>query len=609
MIRDLVELGGYEAIVTRNGDEAKAMLRRRQLPELVVANLSLPRLDGFALLADLRRISGPTGPPVVVVSSSKELSGAAWNLKERLGVTELLAADATESQALETLALALPALRHPGSALDKPVASRRRARALGQRDDRSLPRGCRAALQRRRSCWPRSPSASQEWFRVHVNQPRRAMAPGRSPRDWSFIRQVLEGNEPIVVPDVQQHPVFAQTEFPPAGTLRGYAGVPLFATSGRVAGAMCLFDLEPLSLDARALDALTEIGRRLALELDGSLERADSQERFTALSRLALTDQVTGLANRRGGEEALAREVARARRSGSPLSLVLFDIDRFKRINDEAGHAVGDRVLRGISEILSASQRGSDLAMRWGGEEFLVLLPDVGLTGARIFAERVRENVQNLVIQDAGRITVSAGVSELERRRRSRRRARARGRQPLSRESRGPQSRRSRPHPSHALTSGVERQSRASVSARCSIVVRHYCCVSDVQRNRGDHRRRTVAPPEQLRRRNRRRRRRQLRRGEPCGRARDAHHQRIRFADAALDRGVRRVRVGDLQTREHAVERNQNPRPRRGRLRIGRHFDRRARQHHGRAPAGLQPRAASIPAACPNLPQPHHDRQ
>ena len=118
MIRDLVELGGYEAVITRNGDEAKAMLRRRQLPVLVVANLSLPRLDGFALLADLRRMSGGAGPPVVVISSSKELSGAAWNLKERLGVTELLAADATESQTLETLAVALPALRHPGSQLE-----------------------------------------------------------------------------------------------------------------------------------------------------------------------------------------------------------------------------------------------------------------------------------------------------------------------------------------------------------------------------------------------------------------------------------------------------------------------------------------------------------
>jgi diguanylate cyclase (GGDEF)-like protein len=412
MIRDLVELGGYEAIVTRNGDEAKAMLRRRQLPELVVANLSLPRLDGFALLAELRRISGPTGPPVVVVSASKELSGAAWNLKERLGVTEILAADATESQALETLALALPALRHPGSALDKPLASGvAHERWISETIDRYI-----ADVARRFNVGVALASVTvggQEWFRMHVNQPRRALSQGRSLRDWSFIRQVLEGNEAIVVPDVQQHPVFAQTEFPPAGTLRGYAGVPLFATSGRVAGAMCLFDLEPLSLDARALDALTEIGRRLALELDSSLERADSQERFSALSRLALTDQVTGLANRRGGEEALAREVSRTRRSGSPLSLVLFDIDRFKRINDESGHAIGDRVLRGISDILSASQRGSDLAMRWGGEEFLVLLPDVGLTGARIFAERVRENVQNLVIQDAGRITVSAGVSEL----------------------------------------------------------------------------------------------------------------------------------------------------------------------------------------------------
>ena len=86
------------------------MLRRRHLPALVVANLSLPRLDGFALLADLRRLAGPAGPPVVVVSSSKELSGAAWNLKERLGVTELLAADATEYDALETLSRALPSL-------------------------------------------------------------------------------------------------------------------------------------------------------------------------------------------------------------------------------------------------------------------------------------------------------------------------------------------------------------------------------------------------------------------------------------------------------------------------------------------------------------------
>jgi diguanylate cyclase (GGDEF)-like protein len=254
----------------------------------------------------------------------------------------------------------------------------------------------------------------REWFRVHVNLSQRPLAGRSSPRSWSFVRQVIEGGEPLVVPDVMQHPVFSRNAFPPAGTLRGYVGVPLAAAGGTVSGALCLFDSEPLTLDARAIDALSDAAHRIALELEAGLERAQTQERFTALSRLALTDPVTGLANRRGGEEAFAREVARARRSGQSLSLVLFDIDHFKRINDRAGHAVGDRVLRGIADILAGSQRGSDLAIRWGGEEFLVLLPDVGLSGARAFAERVRENVQNLDVSGAGAITISGGVAELQ---------------------------------------------------------------------------------------------------------------------------------------------------------------------------------------------------
>jgi diguanylate cyclase (GGDEF)-like protein len=414
MLRDLVELGGYNVVISRNGDEAKSLLRRRQLPTVVVANLSLPRLDGFALLAELKRIGGADSPPVIVVSSSKELSGAAWNLKERLGVTELLPADASEEQAAETLARVLPELRHVAgqeATYGAGTSSVAHERWVSETVDRYA-----ADVARRFSVGLVLVSVKvgeQEWFRVHVNLPQRALATTSSPRSWSFLRQVLEGGEALVVPDVQQHPVFAQAEFPPAGTLRGYAGVPVLSAGGHVSGALCLFDMEPLAFDARALDALSETGRRLAIELDASRERVDNRERFSALARLALTDPVTSLANRRGGEEALAREVARARRTGSPLSLVLFDIDRFKNINDQAGHAVGDRVLRGISDILSASQRGSDLAMRWGGEEFLVLLPDVGLSGARIFAERVRENVQNLTVPEAGRITMSAGVSEL----------------------------------------------------------------------------------------------------------------------------------------------------------------------------------------------------
>jgi diguanylate cyclase (GGDEF)-like protein len=412
LYRDLMESAGLEVLVTRNGDEAKAMLKRRELPVLVVANLSLPRLDGFALLAELRRMTAAGQPPVLVISSSKELSGAAWNLKERLGVTELLPADASAEHVQETLARVLPALRHRPQDAPGVPSSGTRERWITDTLDRFT-----ADVARRFSVSFTLASiviGEQEWLRVHVNVTPRPLSGRTSPRTWSFIRHVVEGREPLVVPDVVQHPVFSRNQFPPPGTLRGYAGVPVHAAGGTVSGALCLFDLEPLTLDARAIDALSETAHRLAVELAAGLERAHTQERFTALSRLALTDPVSGLTNRRGGEEALAREVARARRGGTPLSLVLFDIDHFKRINDRAGHAVGDRVLRGISDILSASQRGSDLAIRWGGEEFLVLLPDVGLTGARSFAERVRENVQNLTVPDAGTITISAGVSELQ---------------------------------------------------------------------------------------------------------------------------------------------------------------------------------------------------
>jgi diguanylate cyclase (GGDEF)-like protein len=411
--RDFLESAGLETVVTRNGDEAKALLRRRELPALVVANLSLPRLDGFALLAEIRRAGGAEGPPVVVISSSKELSGAAWNLKERLGVTELVPGDASKDQIAEALVRVLPGLaeRLPISP-DGVQAALLHGRWIGEALDRV---GADVAHRFGVAIVMISVNVGdEEWCRVHINLPRRPLSGRISPRSWSYVRQVVEGHEPIVVPDVMQHPVFSKNLFPPAGTLRGYVGVPIISANDRIDGALCLFDSQPLSLDARALDALQETAGRVAIELDSALERVRTQEKFTELSRLALTDKVTGLANRRGGEEALAREVSRARRTGSPLSLALFDIDRFKTINDQAGHAAGDRVLRALSDILSASQRGSDLAMRWGGEEFLVLLPDVGLVGARSFAERVRDNIQNMSVPGTSPITVSAGVSELQ---------------------------------------------------------------------------------------------------------------------------------------------------------------------------------------------------
>ena len=127
------------------------------------------------------------------------------------------------------------------------------------------------------------------------------------------------------------------------------------------------------------------------------------------VDRLARHDGLTGLANRKEFDAALERELSRAQRTGTSLSLVLVDVDHFKRVNDTHGHQVGDEVLRQVGAGLERLVRREDVAARYGGEEFVVLLPGVDGEGGAAFAERVRERLRAEV--DAVPITVSAGVA------------------------------------------------------------------------------------------------------------------------------------------------------------------------------------------------------
>lgn len=127
------------------------------------------------------------------------------------------------------------------------------------------------------------------------------------------------------------------------------------------------------------------------------------------VDRLARHDGLTGLANRNEFDAALERELSRAQRTGTSLSLVLVDVDHFKVVNDTHGHQVGDQVLRQVGAGLERLVRREDVAARYGGEEFVVLLPGVDGEGGTAFAERVRERLNTEV--DAVTITVSAGVA------------------------------------------------------------------------------------------------------------------------------------------------------------------------------------------------------
>ena len=129
------------------------------------------------------------------------------------------------------------------------------------------------------------------------------------------------------------------------------------------------------------------------------------------VGRLAHTDPLTGLANRRVFEDALAREVARSGRAGEPVSLVLFDIDHFKAVNDSLGHQQGDHVLRTVAQALAVACRDSDLLARYGGEEFAVLLPACAPREAYQVAQRLRAAVA--AVEGPVAVTVSAGVAAL----------------------------------------------------------------------------------------------------------------------------------------------------------------------------------------------------
>jgi len=139
-------------------------------------------------------------------------------------------------------------------------------------------------------------------------------------------------------------------------------------------------------------------------------------EEHRLMQTLALCDPLTGLANRRACETTLRRELARCEREGETLSMIMLDVDHFKSINDRFGHHAGDRVLVDLAQVLCSELRSSDQAVRWAGDEFIIVLPSTSLEQAQQLAERLRRSVSStlVVAGDAHtRLTVTLGVAQL----------------------------------------------------------------------------------------------------------------------------------------------------------------------------------------------------
>lgn len=157
-----------------------------------------------------------------------------------------------------------------------------------------------------------------------------------------------------------------------------------------------------------------KIGRSIFKFLTGdAIEAAYHEEIY----RMMTIDGLTRVHNKRAFDEALEREISRSRRYRRPLSLVLFDVDHFKKINDTRGHLAGDAVLASLADVAARNLRREDFLARVGGEEFALLLPEVALEGGRLVAEKIRQLVAQAAFSFEGQpieVTASFGVATLE---------------------------------------------------------------------------------------------------------------------------------------------------------------------------------------------------
>jgi len=232
----------------------------------------------------------------------------------------------------------------------------------------------------------------RQWFKSH---------PGiealETPRNISFCTHTIASGVPFVVPDARADARFSTNPLViDAPRVGSYAGVPLTSRDGSHVGTLCALDAGPRHFTSAEIGLLTSFAAIVVDELE--------------LRRMARYDDLTGALCRRAFLAEVVRAIARRDRYARPAALVLFDLDHFKAVNDRAGHAAGDAVLRAVADCCSATLRTNDQVGRLGGEEFGILLPELDGASALAAAERVRATIATAAGEG---VTASFGVAEL----------------------------------------------------------------------------------------------------------------------------------------------------------------------------------------------------
>lgn len=418
---------GYDVEAIGKGAELIARLDSAR-PDAVLLDLLLPDMDGTEILERLRADERWRDVPIIVISSLSPEEGTERAFS--LGASDYVA---KPFRVRELLARIHARIAHAHEIRRVREEARSRAEMvdiLHEVTDSLKPdeiyhiltrRVARALQLSKCSMVSAAPGASNLLVVAAAENP--MLRNLEIPLDkYPEVRKALESQQTVLVSDVRTDPLYEdlRREWEGAGVrvpTQSAVVVP-FSLRGELAGVFFL----RTTVDDNALTpedatfAETVIKAAVnAIERAHDLEAARSdRERFQFLAN---TDPLTGCVNRRAMLDRLERELDRARRYVHSLTVLMIDLDWFKKINDTRGHLVGDTVLRQLGELLRREARSVDIVARYGGEEFTIILPDTDLEGGIVFAERVRERASQhdySETDDPLHVTVSVGVATFE---------------------------------------------------------------------------------------------------------------------------------------------------------------------------------------------------
>jgi two-component system cell cycle response regulator len=429
---------GHEVVAVEGGERLLEVLAVER-PDLLMLDIMMPRIDGLQLLESIRSDPAYEGLPVLMISSMPPEEATARSLglgaddfiPKPFRVRELLArVDARLRQSRTLRAAREEADRHREVAEAKTDEARVRAEMLDilhEITDSLKPDEIYHILARRVARVLGLSKCSMVLAQAG-DQMGLVVAAYENPmlrnfqielRKYPEIRRALESGRPVLVEDLRTDPVYeeARREWVQEGVevvTRSAIAIP-FSLRKQQRGVFFLrttHDDQPLEEEDVAF-AGTVIGAAVnAIDRAYDLESAISdRERFQELAR---TDALTGCYNRRALFERLEREVDRVKRYDQGLALLLVDLDNFKDVNDARGHLAGDSVLRQVGDLLRREARSVDVVARYGGDEFVVVLPETTQEGAVIFAERLRAKIGDYDFAETGAplyVTVSVGVA------------------------------------------------------------------------------------------------------------------------------------------------------------------------------------------------------